>query len=1021
MKTGVIFLIGIAVLIVVIVVVLVVVLRKKSSSSSGETTVNITVTNNGQKNQASLPLDPTNLTSALVGQFINSIFSNTKVLGSCSFPNASWNSFSIGGKNLKLTNGSISSDSMSAKLSDFLGSIPDSIVVNADLNLCCDPNTKKACNSCNGELPICGKDGSWTCLPNQGCPADPTVCCPNNKYAACVNGAVSCVDCDDKTPGVDKKACDDKPECESWGRVCSPSGWVCEKGSKCPDPSVWGKCQTCHSTQTPVCVNGVFSCADCGGDTPSCPEDCYGSGITCQDGKQVCEKGIVCPSDKKMQECASTLCPDPRLPVPSCVTLLGKSTISCNDCSKMPLPANEGENVKCYTGSCQGHGWVCTESGWVCKPGVKCPDVRDWATLGCTCDPKTDTQAVCVNNCVSCQCISGQQCQGAVCIGDPQPTGSTTCCPSGNCSYDKISGEYVCCDSTQVCHLPGSDGKPSQSPTCCPEGTVCQNNTCVPACGLDSSGSPVYCGVDETCVMIENLTEDTIGKLKLEYKDKVHFNSISNPTIAYVCVSSAGKCNYSLENITSPASINNYYPCYNFPSQGAVVGYCAERDTTDSQICYKKTKEECQSQSLVWDGPHTDTTAEGADVDGSGHDLSTLEGAQNACISLQDKCHSVIYSEEKKQYTLKPKLPSLPSKGDTAWGKPALCEYKNGVCLDYFSNTKKCSVLAEKDCQTNPSCQWRDVLKTMASSTDLNRASQQIQIDMAQIESDNFGDWCDGTEGKTPFSRVITLSGNDACSWDDCFTRTVQPGIVDVEFDTETKNCVALQTCNQSGGGTTKIWSSSGGSVPSASPNPNTVSLVRQNADVAFGDCKDGNAPPLSAGLFPLPGGKIISKTYKCDGTSCVLDLTGNGDYTDSSCGGTNCSCAPGYVRKADGKCYKIPFSIGDGNAFGACSNTAGPCWGSGNSGCSAKANPCGSGWDATCGGQCIAGESCSCYCYLTGKVPQGHMYCDGNTTWQECKDPNGCDDGVGRWGASSSSGSNCIGTNIKQYCTLPN
>lgn len=746
MTTTVMIVIGVIVLsFFVIGIVLVVVLTKKKTNS-GSIPVNVNLLLGGVQKQTTFQIGST-IGDILVEAFMATVFGTAKLLTTCHPSDAIFNKITIASKDIELdANGKISGDSGKQKLSLLVGSSPDSIDVMIDVKLCCDPNAPKNCDPCR-EMAVCQPDGTYKCVPTTSCVSDPNIlskCCPVNQLVSCQGNGIVCKDCDDTSPFIDSKSdCDkkaDKEPCKGWGMVCRNDGWHCEENVACPaDESKINSCVSCQDGMYPVCQNGEYSCASCQGPTPKCPPDgadeCDCWGIVCVEGKQVCQKNSACPSEDVRERCSAKLCTSSDNPYVSCKTDGGHVSLVCSGCGPYP-DCNNAENEKCCQGSCQGHAFKCTPKGWVCVPGQKCPEENVWDALGCKCGDGQHPVCDPDSKCVKCECTSGTQCHPPSCIGDKPNLGDNVCCEHNDCQQDNndpTNPNFVCCPSAdQVCHVNGVS-------TCCPDGQVCRNNSCATPCGFTADNQPFFCQQNQSCVVIDDLSDDNIGKLKKEYGADVRVDQADHR--AYVCMNPT-TCVFQ-DEIALPASVNNYYPCYEFPAgtsdpANPGAGYCTEQDTSESV--------ECMNAGLACSG-------------------ATCTWSESSCVA------------------------------------DSKCQWVNDVCVPKDTKILECAKNKdEKSCASDGNCQWRDILKTMSGSTDTMTSWKKIESELSVMYGKPNGKFCDPSNKTTPYGRVVTFESS-GCSVDDCWAHVSQPNVIDVEYNTQTGVCSSLQSCNNPAGG----------------------------------------------------------------------------------------------------------------------------------------------------------------------------------------------------------------------------
>lgn len=872
----------------------------------------------GHSTTGSGTISDTQYNSMNVNDFMNIVLSFVSL--PWSIANVVWKVLTINGKTIPIDeNGLITISGSQTKLTDLVGS-ESSITVNGVINHSCAPGDEQPCTDCNNLTPICTATG-WGCGKNTKCP-DPDElknCCtdPTKPWATCDSKTfeVSCGQCieSDKPYCADvngvcqttKHAKDAKPGCIGCGPKCTPNGWVCSENQTCPDADEAKKCCTDSSKPHASCSNNHIICSACDdSNPPDCPLDCHMSGLVCgSDGKLTCQKNssLICPTPEQIS--AWNCCPDPKKPIASCNP--NTHTLTCKDCGPKP---SRTENHGCPE-SCEGHDWVCTSKGWVCTPGQTCPQLQSVIDSCCkdglvgVCDEKS--------NCITCGCVAGyDQCDAYGCSGagsNPSKC-AKKCCPHGTpCTKNPITGDCNCCEPKQLCTI-------NDQVKCCPNGTTCDTSGttpgCVAICGIDSTGEPVKCGENQTCIVINNLTSDSKNQLKNRYcpdptKEScaVHFDDTTDT--AYLCMDTNSGCQFS-DEYSAPASINNFYTCVPFP----------ERKTVDP------------------DNP------------GVGY-----------CIPKTIKYQ-----------------PAVPVSGNAP--STFSCDFGDAVAgeCDKYETTA--------DCNADAKCTWRNVLEYVANSDprngDMNNQLGQINCDIAFLQDNYNGNFCDPSNGTTSYQRVVAFQGDKSdCTWQNCWAQVSQPGVNDVYYNSDTGVCAALHSCNapaSDGLNASSINNSDGNREP---VNSSVLKLSE------FSSC-DTN-PPCPGGLeyqcdyntgqlqnqawYPhhhLDKGKLV----------CVKDIMQNrpghvAQLSEADCLNYWCDkypescCANGYIwDPKTNKCFQSTDISIDGN----CSTSGGgfQCH------TSSHGNKCGDTWNSHCT-QSIS-TPCHGYC-CTGSPshpPQG-------------------------------------------------
>jgi hypothetical protein len=212
----------------------------------------------------------------------------------------------------------------------------------------------------------------------------------------------------------------------------------------------------------------------------------------------------------------------------------------------------------------------------------------------------------------------------------------------------------------------------------------------------------------------------------------------------------------------------------------------------------------------------------------------------------------------------------------------------------------------ESTCVKDPNCTWRDVMKYVSSNLDINGSIQKIQTDMNVIQGKSGGYYCDSTQDKTSYSRVIAYPSS-GCDWDSCWSRLAQPSIIGVRYNADTGNCIAMQSCNNPSAGMNSWSTSAGGSNPGQRvPNPDKVNIFGNN-NSSFPACQGSSCPiPSSDTAFKCgTNGKIYSGCDKCTNQQTCVD--------SDTC---DCSQAGMYGKNCDVRVGTLQYSDDQGNLY---------------------------------------------------------------------------------------------------------
>jgi hypothetical protein len=872
---------GVIVVIVASVVGVIFALKKKKSKDDSSVEVKIYLKGPITSESVTQYYNKNKLSSFTIGDFLGQTVSK---LLPYKAENVYWESITISSQTVFVSDGKIPDSIQSEKLSILLGGIPNSISLNMLFKRACvDKDLEEMqthCDPCKAQKAICTSTGP-ICMDNMLCPTGPALynCCTGvHNYALCKDGIIKCGGC---TGTAD---CGD-PGCSGIGPLCTSTGWTCVPGQTCATGASLQSCCTVEGEYA-SCKYGNLTCSSCTGPIPDYTPDCNMKGIKCTSTGYAVADGITCPPPDVLNTCCAST---PNTPMGYCAT--GATGVQCKDCGPVPTTG--------CPQSCGGDGWVCTATGWLCLPNVKCPN-----DMSICCVPPYTPYCDSTTNCVKCTCPSGQHvCSNPNCSTSAQTQCQITCCDNDiPCTSDPETGACICCTEAQMCSVGGV-------PVCCPLGTMCVGGTnCEAICGMGSDNKPITCKEGQACSILENLSPENIAKLQQQYGNDVTIHG----TTAYLCMNNSGQCQFLGNEVAVPAPIDNYYPCYSFPTPSVLdpnnpgPGYCTEISGTPT-----------------------------------------------------------------------------------------------GKCATTHSTSKECNA--------DSACTWRNILKFMASNYNTNTSAEQIQKEIGVIQHNANGNYCDTSNSQEAFSRVVVFAedpSNSNCDWTNCWTQVSQPDVTDIDYNSSTKLCVALQSCNKKGTGPTSYIKTNKGITE---PNPNITKLpsyATNPANSIFPSCSGAACPIFSTDAQHAcysPSGQIVPVTYKCNtdpnvvgGQVCQLTYDGSGKYSHDTCN-FECGCAPGYTRNnSNNKCYQNIFVARPVQDYGACSDQ---CI---SSSCHAdRDDSCGDGWIPHCSGGCES-ESCSCYC-IAKPTPMGYMYCPRGGPWTECTTGN-CQSGL--WG--SSTGGNC-------------
>lgn len=624
--------------------------QKKLSQEIKNIPINIEITgatNNKYKSEIPSKLFSDLTINNLINRYIN--INHTKF----------FNSISLNNKIIQTSNGLIMKGN--TKLIDFLTKDEQkelSLKINYKWN--CDDNNKPLCND-NPKLAqdaVCTEEG-WICQDNLKCPD------PNKLIGVCTDQNVPVAFCDPITKIVSCRPCTGpNPNCNDFATPqCTSTGYTCNPNTKCPVDLSNYRCEKTSekffcNVENGRSYTGCTSCTDsklsCSNISDSDKKLCSS---VCINGEWVCKQGI-------QKKARSGICNDPNAPYPAlpdpenfaadirdypnCLSSLNNNySITCTNCKDkkgniIPYPTTDPNYEKCMRGSCEGHGWVCTENGWVCKPNQVQPNPNNFDYNLC-CDSDRQPEWDNTTKCIKCKCSNGKSlCPSGTDLkcGD---RGTTKCCDNGECKLDKFIPNLHGCCNTELCSLT------RENPKCCPLGTRCKSQgVCGSICGN------LTCDENETCIKIDNVEgsnltwfqnkQAEIGNQKID---------IQGNTVRFC--KSKSDCTHSNE-FAIPAAISNYYPCRPFKQNQTTsrLGYCKSKNENDAKYCYD-SKDCSDSSKCEWrDILSYMTSGSGTLIDKVNNINSDLENITqnygNFCSTDNDSYGRIIsYSHDNPQ------------------------------------------------------------------------------------------------------------------------------------------------------------------------------------------------------------------------------------------------------------------------------------------------------------------------------------------------------------------------------------
>ena len=393
----------------------------------------------------------------------------------------------------------------------------------------------------------------------------------------------------------------------------------------------------------------------------------------------------------------------------------------------------------------------------------KCPVTKP-SRCGKTCyDPGNQKCLGPDNLCDTCQ---GECCAGS-CVNDPS-----------------VEGIKICCNPEQVC------SKKGQSTKCCGAGLVCVNGNCVPKCAPINSYSVVYENIQPISFSLFTWTitvEDNSNK----WTDKMKVNISSSGTLPEPLSSSSSyyiirvdNTHIRLANTIDDVTSGNYIK---FTTTGdgiiKISSVLLDRSCNVDEECYHMTNIDKNSNTyqIIKNEMQTDQKIkEYPGVDQNHSDFYACKVKPN-CSYLQAP-FAVPASINNKYPSFNIQIPD---------GNTGFCSIKNANHdsseddAQYCYNTYKTS---SDSCNQNPKCQWYDLLKTTKDNV------SQMNSAISKATKQNDGLYC-GKQGQRIFGK--TEEENAKCLPTDCFIGIANSQTKQINYDAETKTCVALLDSKQ--------------------------------------------------------------------------------------------------------------------------------------------------------------------------------------------------------------------------------
>lgn len=721
-----------------------------------------------------------------------------------------------------------------------------------------------------------------------------------------------------------------KESCDGNGPKCTPTGWQCLPGQVCPSTATLETCCQASGSAGAFATCGPHTdfkaiCEPCPGTGPTCTGDpCKGVGRLCTSTGWICAEGQHCPEQSVMDKCCTTAGEHA-----TCID----GAVHCSTCS--------GGVTTCKP-DCDMSGLVCgTDGKFVCKKGTTCP--TDIATLNkCCTDPKKPV-GYCPTGSSNVECRScdpdkkpddkhcPETCSGDgwKCTGGPTNHG-WTCAPGVKCATGAIAAK--CCDGTVNMHPvcdPNSkcttcvcDEKYTQcaTPECSGDGLSQCAKTCCPAgvtCGKDSvSKECLCCGKDQVC------------------------NINGNPG----CCPGGTVCDHT---------------------GTACIAVCGTLSTGEMHSC--DPGEKCMVITNI-------TALVACKLKWKYKDKVAIDKHTNtAYVCMSDDGQCSFSNEHSSPFQVLDNYPCFD------FPMPDIIDPNNpgiGYCVEdekHRDDPSKCIDLKDPaKCAKGTNCLWRDPLTWVSGGKGedgIKTKLTNIQNDIIYLHNTTYGNYCDPTKDKSSFMRVVGYAGSSDCDWQNCWAQIAQPDVIDVEFNSDTKSCIALQACNDNAG--------TGMNTYTVGKDGKHTKNIPKHIPTTFEDCSDVKKCPVTLGDPNNPNnitcntsnGELVNYGWYAEGDKgemhCVQgNVTGknandwwrtedecysakcgtcydsDGHRTDKNCDPDGLCCTNGFKWDLETKkCYQQPAPSGAADCGGSFTE------------CRGVTNSCGDTWRAHCHG----------------------------------------------------------------------
>jgi len=710
-----------------------------------------------------------------------------------------------------------------------------------------DPNTQQCisgeiCNTAN----VCGTGSKATCYDHtsQTCLSDGTVC--NNNSVCGTGDSATCIDltkydCVSDQPCEIANYCEDStgnPLCiDPDSQVCMSDGTVCNNTAACGDNCIDLTQYTCVQNKScaneNVCKNSVGNtiCIDPTSQT------CMSDGTVC-DNTAICGDGTsgLC-YDSTSQTCMSdgTLCDNNAVCGSECIDLTKYVCVNGKACTINSSCKDSAGNPVCIdptTQTCMPDGTVCDNNA-VCGTGDSqfCIDTSKYTCInGGTClnanvckdssgnpvciNPKTQTcmpdGTVCETNAVCgtgddavCMdvskyfCYDDQECSllnycldskgnpvcmdpsTQTCINDGTVCDISAVCGTGNNRFCYDTTKYDCinnktCDISAVCV--GSSGNkvcydPS-SQTCLSNGIVCNNNS--------------VCGTGDSAVCIDTSKYTCIsGQPCLN-------DYLCGDSPNQVCCDNDQQCSSDGKCVTCATDLCGGSTCC-ASGQDCINSVCCEGCGDPKACC-------ADGQSCLTLADKSTVCCDTGKICGD----VCCDGAccNGVCCKSGESCVNGICCPSAN--TCGGECCGTECCGDVCCGNGTVCH--NDVCMtacgDDFCDptTQVCNTVSATGGQycATQGCVWQGLVYDPG---DLHNSSGEENIAVCSYDGKYYT--CNNPSGVSTdkLTRSVTdqqdASSTAQCTVGDCDNRFSENGLIDVNFNSATRECTGSFDCSK--------------------------------------------------------------------------------------------------------------------------------------------------------------------------------------------------------------------------------